>query len=358
MPISPADFGDLVPLGQALMSMTWWGYVTDIDTPSGVWATLEAVGDEAFVTMDVIKGDPGPKGDNAPLVEIIWDPDVEEVADLPAATTTNRNKGYWIGDLVYISTGSLWKPKRPGPAGARGPAPDITVSAETLTWEDQVLGFLAEASITGSDENPNIHFTVPQGPPGPPGESSSIRDSEDYSEPLEIQNGDVPIWNAGDEKYQPGKLELKNPRWFTVPEGSFTNFSGVATRQQVMVYDIPPQTRAFFVKVNGHLQVTGVDADSEPMIVGAEVRLGDPTTGQLVARGKGNSSTIVNMSPHFSEPSGSMAAVNPDGDIGKVPAGHSGDVGKLYCNLINEGVMGTYMFNKQSAQLDVELIYV
>ena len=68
--MAPANLGDLVPLGQALMNFTWYGYVTDIDTPTGVWATMEAVGDEAFVTMDVLQGPRGFPGQNAPLVEV------------------------------------------------------------------------------------------------------------------------------------------------------------------------------------------------------------------------------------------------------------------------------------------------
>lgn len=98
--MAPAELGDLVPLGQALMNFTWFGYVTDIDTPSGVWATMEAVGDEAFVTMDVLQGPRGFPGVNAPLVEILWDAAIVEVDDLPTDwTAADKNKGL---SLIHI----------------------------------------------------------------------------------------------------------------------------------------------------------------------------------------------------------------------------------------------------------------
>ena len=50
-----------------------------------------------------------------------------------------------------------------------------------------------------------------------------------------------------------------------------------------------------------------------PLIIGAEVRLGDPTAGQLVGRGFGNISTWVNFESHYSTPGATMDAVTPDG---------------------------------------------
>ena len=352
--MAPANLGDLVPLGQALMNFTWYGYVTDIDTPTGVWATMEAVGDEAFMTMDVLQGPRGFPGQNAPLVNIVWDPDVETIEDLPEATPTNKNDGYWIGDLVYISNGAgQWIPKRPGPAGPRGLTPVISVDAQTLTWADQVLGIEPQAHISGTPEEPFILFDVPQGEPGPPGPSGPIREAADYQETGEPEDGTVLTYNLADHKWEPQDSNIRSPRFFTVPEGAFTNFSGVASRQQILAFPMPPLPYDWYPHVVGHLRAYGLEVDSDPLIIGAEVRVGDPTSGQLVSRGFGNISTWTTFTPHFSTPGAANDAVTPDGLTGRIPANHTGTAGTLYVNLYNDGLFGIYNFNKAGAQLAV-----
>ena len=359
--MAPAELGDLVPLGQALMNFSWFGYVTDIDTPSGVWATMEAVGDEAFVTMDVLQGPRGYPGQNAPLVDILWDPDVETVDDLPTDWTAgDKNKGFWIGDLVYIWDGAgTWVPKRPGPAGPIGKTPIIAVSMETLSWADQVLGIEPEVDIAGTPEHPVIHFQVPQGEPGPVGPVGPIEDSVNFVKPggdkANIPQGAVPAWNKADEKWYPTAGNLWTPRFFTVPEGAFTNFSGIATRQNILAFEIPAMPFDYIIKVGGHLRAVGLEVDADPLIIGAEVRIGNPTSGQLIGRGFGNISTWTTFDAHYSTSSTTMDAVTPDGSIGRIPKNTSGTASTVYVNLYNDGLFGIYNFNKGGAQLDLTL---
>ena len=359
--MAPAELGDLVPLGQALMNFSWFGYVTDIDTPSGVWATMEAVGDEAFVTMDVLQGPRGYPGQNAPLVDILWDPDVETVDDLPTDWTAgDKNKGFWIGDLVYIWDGAgTWVPKRPGPAGPTGKTPIIAVSMETLSWADQVLGIEPEVDIAGTPEHPVIHFQVPQGEPGPVGPVGPIEDSVNFVKPggdkANIPQGAVPAWNKADEKWYPTAGNLWTPRFFTVPEGAFTNFSGIATRQNILAFEIPAMPFDYIIKVGGHLRAVGLEVDADPLIIGAEVRIGNPTSGQLIGRGFGNISTWTTFDAHYSTSSTTMDAVTPDGSVGRIPKNTSGAASTVYVNLYNDGLFGIYNFNKGGAQLDLTL---
>jgi hypothetical protein len=363
--MAPANLGDLVPLGQALMNFTWWGYVTDIDTPTGVWATMEAVGDEAFVTMDVLQGPRGFKGDNAPLVDILWDPEIEEVADLEKYDDwgmEQKNQGFWIGDLVYIWDGAgTWVPKRPGPAGPTGKTPVISVEpADTiLSWEDQQLGILPTVDLAGTPENPTITLQLPQGQPGDPGPSGPIREAADYMEP---DGGPVDraalLYNLEEEKWEATDPDHFVPRFFTVPEGAFTNFSGVATRQQICAFEIPAMPFDYVIKAGGHIRAVGLEVDADPLIIGAEIRLGNATSGQLIARGFGNISTWTTFTPHFSTPSATMDAVTPDGTIGRVPKNTNGTASTVYVNLYNDGLFGIYNFNKVGAQLDLELIPV
>ena len=359
--MAPANLGDLVPLGQALMNFTWWGYVTDIDTPTGVWATMEAVGDEAFVTMDVLQGPRGFPGQNAPLVEILWDADVVEVSDLPTDWTyEDRNKGYWIGDLVYIWDGAgTWKPKRPGPAGPRGNTPVITVAAQTLSWADQLLGIEPQVDLAGTPDNPFLTFDVPQGEPGPPGPSGPIREAADYSEPedgpganaLMVFKPDTGKWTAVSES-------LRVPRFYSIPEGAFTNFSGVATRQQICAFELPPMPFDYVVYATGHIRAVGLEVDTDPLIIGAEVRMGNANSGQLIARGFGNISTWTVFTPHFSNAGASMDAVTPDGLIGRIPKNTSGPASTVYVNLYNDGLFGIYNFSKAGAQMGLLIIPV
>lgn len=363
--MAPANLGYLVPLGQALMNFTWWGYVTDIDTPTGVWATMEAVGDEAFVTMDVLQGPRGFPGQNAPLVEILWDPDIEEVADLVKYdnwNATQKNKGFWIGDLVYIWDGAgSWIPKRPGPAGPIGRTPllGFMPHPDILTWEDQLAGIEPIYDVAGTPENPIIITQLPQGKPGPVGPAGPIRGSVDYWEPSGGPvNKAVLQFSTANQRYEAVSPYLYAPRYFTVPEGAFTNFSGFATRQQICAFQIPPMPFDYVIKAGGHVRAVGLEVDKDPLTIGTEVRLGDATAGQLIARGFGNITGWNTFLPHYSSPSATMDAVTPDGTIGRVPKNTTGTASTVYVNLYNDGLFGIYNFNKTGAQLDLELIPV
>lgn len=359
--MAPANLGDLVPLGQALMNFTWWGYVTDIDTPTGVWATMEAVGDEAFVTMDVLQGPRGLPGVNAPLVEVLWDPEIETVDDLVKYDDwglEEKNKGFWIGDLVYIFDGvGNWIPKRPGPAGPAGPTPIISTSGQILSWQDQLDGVEPQVQPSGPPTTPHLLFDLPQGPPGPPGPAGPIRGSVDYMEPVDgpLPNSKL-TWNETEMKYEP-RIDPQ-VRFFTVPEGAFTNFSGFATRQQVCAFQLPPIPWDVQIKVGGHIRAVGLEVDQDPLIIGAEIRLGHPQSGQLIGRGFGNISTWTTFDSHYSTGSTAMDAVTPDGELGRLPAMSTGQAATVYVNLYNDGLFGLYNFNKGGAQLDLLLIPV
>lgn len=351
------DVGELVPLGQMLVNTTWFGYVTDIDSPTGVYSTMEQVGDEAFVTMAVLKGDKGDRGDNAPLIDVLWDISIVEVGDLPLAPGPSMiNKGYWIGDLVYIWTGTTWIAKRPGPAGAKGDTPEFDWTVETLTWDDQLLGELPSITSGGDPENPQLHVKIPQGEPGPIGPAGFLRTSADYYEdvdgPEEFQ---VITWDNVEGKYTPMDPNYLTPRMFTVPEGAFTNFSGISTRQTICHFQVPAQPYDYMIWANGHINVTGVELDADPLTIGAEIRIDDPTTGQLVARAFGNSSMWAIIQPHVSSPTSTMEVMQPEGTTGRVNAGAPCDV---YLNITNDGLLGVYLFNKLNSQMSLMLIPV
>jgi hypothetical protein len=114
----------------------------------------------------------------------------------------------------------------------------------------------------------------------------------------------------------------------------------------------------YVIKAGGHIRAFGLEIDKDPLTIGTEVRLGDPTAGQLIARGFGNITGWTTFLPHYSVPSATMDAVTPDGNIGRVPKNTTGAASTVYVNLYNDGLFGIYNFNKTGAQLDLELIPV
>ena len=143
-----------------------------------------------------------------------------------------------------------------------------------------------------------------------------------------------------------------------MPEANFTNFSGITTRQQIASFIIPPQEFDWVPYVTGHIRAVGVEADTDPLILGCEVRLGDPTSGVLVGRGFGNSSTWTTIVPHFSQPGSPNDAITPDNNVAVVPAASTGAASTLYLLLRNDGLTGVYSFNRKDAQLSVLVIPV
>jgi hypothetical protein len=115
---------------------------------------------------------------------------------------------------------------------------------------------------------------------------------------------------------------------------------------------IPPSLSSVVINVldsGGNLinQITNF-LSADPLMIGCEVLLGDPTTGTIVARGLGNTMGIVNIMPHYSSAKKRAQAITPTNRYAIVPAGQ---VGHIYVNLWNDGALGVYSFNPQNAQL-------
>jgi hypothetical protein len=129
---------------------------------------------------------------------------------------------------------------------------------------------------------------------------------------------------------------------YTIPEAAFTSAMGIGgATQPICTFDVPAQDWPWKPIVFGQVQIFGLNISFTPLLVGAEVLLGDPTTGQRVARGFGNSLGYTTFIPHPSGPDNTSAAITPSNALGLVPAGQTG---KLYFNLVNQGMAGVYDF--------------
>jgi hypothetical protein len=129
---------------------------------------------------------------------------------------------------------------------------------------------------------------------------------------------------------------------YTIPEAAFQSSLAIGgATHPICTFEVPAQEWAWKPIVFGQVQIFGLNISFTPLLVGAEVLLGDPNTGQRVARGFGNSLGYTTFLPHPSGPDNTASAITPTNALGLV---QPGQVGKLYFNLVNQGMAGTYDF--------------
>jgi hypothetical protein len=138
-----------------------------------------------------------------------------------------------------------------------------------------------------------------------------------------------------------------------VPEAAFTNFSGLAQRHTILTYVVEAQDYAWTPYITGHIRAYGLELDEDPLVIGCEVRLGDAVTGQLIGRGFGNISNWTHITPHYSTPGDPTTAVAPDNGVATIPAGQTATI---FVNLYNDGLLGSYLYNKTGSQLSILVI--
>lgn len=353
--------GDKVYLGSTNALAHWYGIITDGEVPGSVTATMEWGGDQAVLSLAALVGPQGIPGESAPIVKMQYGSMIDDPADLPQNLTDDPidiGKAWWIGNQVYMWSGDTSKGiggyivKQMGTQGAPGPIPNITPSVMLLDPDGVEASSI---STSGTAANPGwlLKLKVPRGEPGPAG---PIRDAADYDDTTAPDLDDIIAWNG--TKYAPRSLTSLIPRLYSIPESAFTSTSGLSTRMTVGSFSIPPQPFDWVPYIFGHIKANGLELDSDPFIIGSEIRMGDAMGGRLVARGFGNSSQWATIMPHFSQPTDASAAVSPDNGFAVVPANHTGNEGTINCNLYNDGLVGLYGFNKTNAQLSCLVIPV
>ncbi|MBE5436479.1 phage tail protein [Mycobacteroides abscessus] len=348
-----ATSNDPVAIMQSYIHATWYGIPVDKDMPPAVGVTMEMIDGQAVITSAVLKGDKGDPGDNAPLLNMQWPPKAT-AAELPDdLTEADALTSFWVGSptpsLIYCWTGTYWQPLQAGPPGPPGPRPVITPKVEVIPMSERTPGMTSEVIVTGSEAFPQYLFRLlaPQGPVGP---TATISTAADYNAGKAKQPGQVLTVNSDGTKWEPSDFAAKHPRLYSIPEQAFTPFSGLAQRKTILSYTIPAQDYDWTPYVTGHFRAYGIEIDSDPLTIGSEVRLGDATSGTLIARGFGNNSTWTTVVPHWSTPSSPTAAVAPDNGVALVPAGQTAQIN---VNLYNDGLIGAYIFGRDGAQLAV-----
>lgn len=355
MPAPTPPPGADVYLTSFLSKIHLWGIVSDLDTPSMMAGSLEILAGDGAIALDALVGPQGNPGQNAPIVDMQWE-DYASVDDLPQTLGDDDidvGKAWWIGNMVYVWDGETYNERMMGVPGPAGPVPNIHPTVQLLDPDDDDLESTVE--VTGTALNPGWLLKL-KAPRGPRGLNATIRDATDFDNTNPPNIGEAIVWNG--QKFEALPRGDIMPRFYTMPEANFTSFTGLTSRQPIGSIVIPPQEFDWVPYVQGHLRAVGVEADSDPLILGCEVRLGHPTTGQLVARGFGNSSTWTTLVPHASMPGSPNTAITPDNNVAVVQAGATGQDTTLYVSLFNDGITGVYIFNKKNAQLSVLCIPV
>lgn len=336
--------------------------VIGLQTPPGMPPLMEGqlsvVGSDSALSIPVLQGAPGPPGSAAAPYK--WQfPTLESIAELPTGlgdNATDRGKAWVITDGVGTADVAYWNGvefkyhlNAFGP-GLPGATPDVSATGEVVA-EDADF----EVIRTGSDETPNLHFKIP-GTPGPDGPAGPW---PLFDATVTREQGDVPVWDAVSGKFVPGTPPALRLSRYTLPEGSFTAYSGTSSTQLLATMVLPALPYDCHVEVDGHLRVgrTGVGSTAR---AGVQVRIGNQTTGQLVGRGLAVPDGPVIIGAHYSSQGSGQQSVasGPDSTVGILPAGSTGPAASLFVIGVRDQGSGGWTADAVDAQLSVKLIPV
>ncbi len=363
---NPIQIGDKVYLGSFNTDVHVFGEISDLDTPDQVSFTMEGFGANALLNTRAIVGPPGPAGTSAPLGKRQF-PIYDSEDDLPSnLTNDNADIGkYWIvrvfddndnevGSNWYMWNGYAFERFKMGMPGQAGPVPNVTWTFQVVS--DDSITTSVKTTETGDPYNPSVLVQIydelirgPQGIAAPWGLYGAGGESE----------GEIPVWDAGAGLYLPKVPVNPVPKFWTYPEASFTSVPlAIGTEVPIGTALIPPIPWDTKPWCSGVFRLAGVELDSTPFSLGVQVRLGNPTSGTIVARGFGRSGGYVELHPHSSTGDSPADAITPDNNRALIPANATGSAATLYVNAFNDGVAGVYHFNNEGAQLGVMAVPV
>lgn len=353
------NVGDTVPLGTILANLHLMGVATDPTTPNMFAATLEAFGDQGVLTVPVLQGPTGPAGQ--PQFALMFQNDnLASPSDLPNdLTDTSADIGkYWIfetidsngnvtGTSAYIWYGTEYRQMPMGSQGPPGPYPVINWLVNLIDPD-----LVSYVTVSGTTSNPQVqlNLAVPAGPTGPASSLATAPDVDLSSPPTLGQvlgfNGRYTL--EGAPIFQPMFIGDIMPRPYTIPESAFQSYSGIATGSQtICTWQAPSQQWAWQPWVTGQIDVSGIDLSFVPLLA-AEVRIGDPGSGPLIAYGVANTSGAITLIPHTSSAGAPSAAMSPTNGYAQQAAGTTP---KIYVNLLNTGLATIYNYSNAYSQL-------
>jgi hypothetical protein len=355
--------GDTAFLGSMLATLQFFAVIGDGNSPPMIQGSFELAGTTGTVTLAALVGPPGPPGEPSPIVKVQFEQNFTSPSQLPnnlTNTPEDIGKAWWIGNVVFMWSGTAFFQKQMGVPGPPGPVPDLEFEVQ-LVPSGTPTSLATPVAVTsfGDPETPTVLIQFDQDSiTGPPGPSGPIVDASDFDSSLPLNNGDAIVWNAALQSFGPSAFAF-SPLipYFSVPEGAFNSFAGEGTQQLICTFAIPQQPFDFIPIITGHINAAGLALQANPLQVGCAVYLGSPIgAGQLIARGFGNISNETTLVPHFSTPTTPNTAVGPTSSTGVVPAFAQGTQGTIFVYLVNEGAIGAFAFNSSNAQLFIQCL--
>lgn len=303
--MSTPEVTDPLDLNGWLSRTRWPGIMDTGETDDMPIFTGEAEQDDAVVRGDVIQGSPGPDGDPADPVDLIFDDGVETADDLPKNLgESDKGKTWWIGNLLYRWDGRRYLQRPIGTPGARGVMPALNFNEiEQLPWDAE-----SDATPSGEPTAPDIKLSlaVPRGQRGP---SCALVNMLDFGGGAPV-GSDVPTWYASPGQWQPSQRAVRTPRIISIPQAAFQRVDlfefGEVT---ILQYQLPAMDYAYVPWCWGHAKASGLVFSSEPFRADAVVRL-RTANGPAVGHGAGNITDWSNIVPKFfvgAAPPGSTA---------------------------------------------------
>src|SRR5882757_208481 len=279
-------------LANYLINARVYAVVVDPGTDQEFVATFEVQGDQGALTMAAIIGPRGPSGIDLFVLHLQIDT-IESPSGLPQSPVLMPadvgkfwvfddvdGEGNVIGSSGYIWYGDSYRRIMLGTPGPPGPVPVITPSVELVDPDTNT----SEVIPGGTDLFPTQHFrlAVEEGPQGP-GAAIAVAPDVDLTTPPVA--GDVlgftgrytadanhyPIW-------VPVSISQLIPSPYSMPENAFTSFSGISQRAAIGSFQLPAQAFPWTPVVWGHIGAFGIELSANPLLIGCEVLLGDPTT--------------------------------------------------------------------------------
>lgn len=366
LPSGLASLGQIVYLQSVQANIHIYAVVTDGTTPNLNTVSIQVNADEATAIVPGLIGQTGPAG--APQFALSLQPDIfSSPAQLPQGLTEENFGEYWLVEttdelgnvnsaVAYVWWNSFFRVVPFGTQGPTGPVPQITPQAILIDPDES-----SYVLNTGTISQPSwtFYLAVPPGQEGPIATLAACVDVNETTQPTIGQvlgfngqyNDGLPVW-------QPMTVGAMNPLPYIVPESAFTSYNGISgTNQNVATFAIPPNPWPWKPLVWGQLELSGLELSTTPNLIGAEVLLGDPSTGTLVAAGYGNASGgVVSLLPQTSSAASSGAtsantAMSPTNSTALVPANHTGNQGTVYVNLVNQGLAAVFDYSNTNSQL-------
>ncbi|HVQ84612.1 MAG TPA: hypothetical protein VMS84_07535 [Mycobacterium sp.] len=268
---APPQLGELVPLGHCVVKLDVSAETTMPDTPNGYTAALKVMADQGDLDKAALQGPQGPPGQIGFQVREVVDPTVNSEADLvPLPNNPDyigryyvlqdlNDQGQVIGQTMYIWYGTAYRRMMMGSFGPPGPVPAITPIVDLIPpYDESNNPNKSFVNTSGPRLSPTWEFEL-AAPAGQCGQTTPIFDFPDVDEITAAPvNGDLMMFTgrytaAGQEVWAPGGIGAQLPTTWSMPEGSFASYSGVAQQVGVGSFQIPPQPYPWTPIVWGHL---------------------------------------------------------------------------------------------------------